>query len=172
MHVEGARTGDAVESEMVAAAVYSFVFLSILGGVFALSWNGLSFLAPDASALAGSWSATLLLIASVFISLSMTLFLRRLHVAGRKYSALERDVSRREARPPPKPKVAAPSRAELKAMRELGVKARSTPTDIRQQYRVLLCKYHPDTNGGDRSRERQLGQTVRAYRLLCRAGRA
>ena len=59
----------------------------------------------------------------------------------------------------------------MKAMRILGVNRRSSPVDIRQRYCMLLRKYHPDTNGGDRSREDRLGLTVRAYRLLARAGR-
>jgi hypothetical protein len=157
---------------MVAAAVYSSMFVFLLGGVFALSWNGLSFLAIDSATLAGSSTLLLLLIASALIAMSITLFLRRLDVAGRKYSALERDVLRRQARRQPKPKVKPPNASELKALKGLGVNARSTPADIRQRYVTLIRKYHPDTNNGDRSRERQLGQTVRAYRLLCRAGRA
>jgi hypothetical protein len=157
---------------MLSVAVYSFVFAFLFSGVFAFAWNSLSFLAVDTSALAGSWSVLLLLIASAFLSLSITLFLRRLDPAGRRYSTLEREVLRREARRPPKPKSRAPSAAELKAIRELGVNVRATPADIRGKYVVLIRKYHPDTNGGDRSRELKLGPTVRAYRLLCRSGRA
>jgi hypothetical protein len=157
---------------MLSAAVYSFVFVFLFGGVVAFAWNGLSFLAVDTSALAESWNGLLLLIASAFLSLSITLFLRRLDPAGKRYGALERDLLRRQARQPPRPKAIPPSPLEMMAIRELGLRARATPVDIREQYRVLIRKYHPDANGGDRSRERQLGQIVRAYRLLCRTGRA
>ena len=157
---------------MVAAAVYSFVFVFFFGGVFAFAWNGLSFLAVDTSALAGSWNGALLLAASAFISLSITLFLRRLDLAGKRYSALESDLMRRQARRSHEPKPDPPTPFEMMAIKQLGLKARATPTDIREQYHVLIRKYHPDANGGDRSRERQLGQIVKAYRLLCRAGRA
>jgi hypothetical protein len=114
----------------------------------------------------------LLLIASAFLSLSVTLFLRRLDPASRRYSALEREVLQRQATRQPKPKIKPASAAELRAIRELGLNARASPADIRGKYVLLIRKYHPDTNGGDRSREVKLGQTVRAYRQLCRAGRA
>jgi len=157
---------------MLSATVYSIVFVFFFGGVLAFAWNGLSFLAVDTSALSASWIGLLLLIASAFLSLSITLFLRRLDPASRRYSALEREVLQRQARRSPKPKIKPPSAAELKAIRELGLNARAAPADIRGKYVVLIRKYHPDTNGGDRSREVKLGQTVRAYRQLCRSGRA
>ena len=157
---------------MVATAIYSLVFVSLLGGTLAVAWQGLPLLSIDPATLAGSSNGLVLLFAAACLSLSLTLFLRQIELSGKRYSVLEKEVFRHEAKGSPDERRSIPSASEMKAMRTLGVNGRATPVDIRQRYRVLLRKYHPDTNGGDRSREGMLGKTVRAYRLLRRAGRA
>jgi DnaJ-like protein len=156
---------------MVAAAIYSVVFVSLLGSVLAFAWQGLPLLSIDPASLAGSWNGLVLLLASACLALSITLFLRQFELVKPRYSALEKEVRKREAKGSPTRQGGVLSVSELKAMRVLGVNRRSSSADIRQRYVVLLRKYHPDTNGGDRSGEDKLGKTVRAYRLLCRAGR-
>ena len=37
---------------------------------------------------------------------------------------------------------------------------------LRQRYSMLVRRYHPDKNGGDRSHERKLGEVIDAYQLL------
>ena len=37
---------------------------------------------------------------------------------------------------------------------------------VRKRYSVLVRRYHPDRNGGDRSLERQLGEVIGAWQVL------
>ena len=78
-----------------------------------------------------------------------------------------------EARFGPDPNIARRTRAgtllgdkDLKALKTLGLGAQASPADIRRSYRTLLRRFHPDTNGGDRSAEAKLQDVVQAYTHL------
>ena len=57
-------------------------------------------------------------------------------------------------------------RLEIKALADLELKADATPEDVRAKYKVLVKKYHPDANGGDRSSEERFRQIIQAYKQL------
>lgn len=61
--------------------------------------------------------------------------------------------------------------AERKALKLLGLEAGADKTAIRRAYSAKLRAYHPDRNGGDRSKEKQLQAVVEAYQLLKKSGR-
>ena len=48
----------------------------------------------------------------------------------------------------------------------LGVPRKATPKEIRQAYRKLARKYHPDLNPGDKSAEEKFKQIQEAYDVL------
>lgn len=56
--------------------------------------------------------------------------------------------------------------ADLKALKTLGLTPAATRTDLSRAYKALVRRYHPDSNGGDRSTERQLQDAVQAYTHL------
>lgn len=58
---------------------------------------------------------------------------------------------------------------ERRALEALGLDGKVDRRGLRQRYTVLLRKYHPDHNGGDRSHEARLQIVVEAYQLLRRA---
>ena len=58
------------------------------------------------------------------------------------------------------------NRAEQRALSVLGLGEDSDRHQLRQRYSMLVRRYHPDKNGGDRSHEAQLGQVIEAYQLL------
>ncbi len=58
------------------------------------------------------------------------------------------------------------SAAERAALRELELDESATAQDIKWRYKALLKRYHPDTNGGDRSGERRLQRIIGAYQRL------
>ena len=62
------------------------------------------------------------------------------------------------------------SRAEQRALQALGLGEEADRTAVRQRYSLLVRRYHPDKNGGDRSHERQLGEVIEAYQLLRKSG--
>lgn len=55
---------------------------------------------------------------------------------------------------------------ERNALRTLELGDDVDRTQLRQRYSLLVCRYHPDRNGGDRSHERKLGAVIEAYTLL------
>lgn len=59
---------------------------------------------------------------------------------------------------------------EAKAFDTLGLTASATASDIKRQYKVLVKKHHPDTNGGDRGSEEIFRAVVQAYQLLKQSG--
>ncbi|TPW32120.1 J domain-containing protein [Martelella alba] len=59
---------------------------------------------------------------------------------------------------------------EAKAFDTLGLTASATASDIKKQYKVLVKKHHPDTNGGDRGSEERFRAVIQAYQLLKQAG--
>lgn len=52
------------------------------------------------------------------------------------------------------------------ALQTLGLENDATPDMIRTRYAELVKRYHPDSNGGDRSAESLLGKVVKAYQSL------
>jgi hypothetical protein len=61
------------------------------------------------------------------------------------------------------------SKAERRALAVLGLGNDADRYALRQRYSMLVRRYHPDRNGGDRSHERKLGQVIEAYQLLRKA---
>lgn len=62
------------------------------------------------------------------------------------------------------------SRLAAMALDVLGLKDDATAAMIRAKYAELVKRYHPDSNGGDRTFEALLGKVVRAYQTLKAAG--
>ena len=70
-----------------------------------------------------------------------------------------------EARQPEGPQRAL-GRLEQRALAELDLEASASGDAIRARYLELVKRFHPDTNGGDRSSEHKLGRVLRAYKTL------
>jgi hypothetical protein len=62
------------------------------------------------------------------------------------------------------------SKLQLTALEILGLEGDATPEMIRSSYAELVKKYHPDSNGGDRTFEAQLVRVVKAWKALKQAG--
>jgi hypothetical protein len=58
------------------------------------------------------------------------------------------------------------ARGDAQALALLGLDRTATAVDIRQAYRALVRRYHPDSNGGDRSHEGKLQAVVGAFTHL------
>ena len=61
------------------------------------------------------------------------------------------------------------SKAERRALSVLGLGEDADRHQLRQNYSILVRRYHPDKNGGDRSHEARLGAVIEAYQLLRKA---
>lgn len=59
---------------------------------------------------------------------------------------------------------------EAKAMETLGLDAAATGTQVKQRYKELVKRHHPDANGGDRASEDRFRDVIQAYRILKQAG--
>lgn len=55
---------------------------------------------------------------------------------------------------------------DARALGVLGLGDAATATDVRRAYKALVRRYHPDSNGGDRSMEGKLQAVVNAYTHL------
>jgi hypothetical protein len=58
------------------------------------------------------------------------------------------------------------SEPERRALSVLGLGDDADRHSVRQRYSNLVRRYHPDKNGGDRSRETRLREVIEAYQLL------
>ena len=58
---------------------------------------------------------------------------------------------------------------ERRALSVLGLGEDTDLHAIRKRYSLLVRRYHPDRNGGDRSHERRLGEVIGAWQLLRKA---
>jgi curved DNA-binding protein CbpA len=58
---------------------------------------------------------------------------------------------------------------ERRALDVLGLPLDADRKALRSRYSVLVRKYHPDRNGGDRGYETRLQEVVEAYQLLRKA---
>ncbi len=57
-----------------------------------------------------------------------------------------------------------------RALSELDLDADAKPVDIRARYAEYVRRFHPDSNGGDRSSEQKLARVIRAGKTLKAAG--
>ncbi|MBM3607822.1 MAG: J domain-containing protein [Alphaproteobacteria bacterium] len=56
--------------------------------------------------------------------------------------------------------------AARKALAVLGLEESADAQTIRARYKDLVKRFHPDANGGDRSREEKLREIIQAYKQL------
>ncbi|SDN88207.1 DnaJ domain-containing protein [Methylobacterium phyllostachyos] len=78
------------------------------------------------------------------------------------------DTRRRARQPEPeKPRHSATVRRALDVM---GLEEGADTAAIKAQYKVLVKRFHPDANGGDRSFEERLRDIIRAHDVLRAAG--
>jgi len=63
------------------------------------------------------------------------------------------------------------SRIQVKALEALDLPESADGKAIRGRYAELVRRYHPDSNGGDRSTEQLLERTVKAYQVLKAGGK-
>lgn len=59
---------------------------------------------------------------------------------------------------------------DRQALETLGFKAQAKSDDIKQAYKNLVKKHHPDVNGGDASSEERLRAVIAAYSHLKKTG--
>lgn len=58
------------------------------------------------------------------------------------------------------------STEHLKALSTLGLNESASRDDIKNSYKALLKRYHPDANGGDRKGEKKMQAVIAAYHQL------
>ncbi len=56
--------------------------------------------------------------------------------------------------------------ADLRALKVLELDATASLPTVRRAYKALVRRFHPDSNGGDRTHERKLQDVVQAYNHL------
>ena len=59
---------------------------------------------------------------------------------------------------------------ERKSLRTLGLDATASAKDVKDRYKQLVKRHHPDANGGDRSLEDKLRDIIQAYNYLKSVG--
>jgi hypothetical protein len=77
-----------------------------------------------------------------------------------------------EARREAAPRAAKLGRLETRAFETLGFDGRAAVEEVRARYTELVKRFHPDSNGGDRSTETRLQDVITAYKTLRKAGMA
>ncbi|GJD95288.1 J domain-containing protein [Methylobacterium iners] len=77
------------------------------------------------------------------------------------------ETARRAAPEPMRPRRSA---KVLRALDVLGLEDGADSAAIKAQYKVLVKRFHPDANGGDRSFEERLRDIIRAHDTLRAAG--
>lgn len=73
------------------------------------------------------------------------------------------------------PRHAAPrerTRLQTRALDEMDLPHDANPARVRERYAELVKRFHPDSNGGDRSMEHRLNVVIRAFKALKSAGLA
>jgi hypothetical protein len=60
--------------------------------------------------------------------------------------------------------------ADRKCLRILGLDETADAKAIREHFKMLVMRHHPDQNGGDRSSEDKLREVIQAYKYLKKAG--
>ena len=61
------------------------------------------------------------------------------------------------------------TKMQIKAFDTLALQYQAPSGDIRRRYAELVRRFHPDSNGGDRSAEQQLNEVVKAHTILKKA---
>lgn len=79
---------------------------------------------------------------------------------------------RKEGAKPAAPRRPRLSRLQILALEALSLEEDAAPQAIRARYAELVKRWHPDSNGGDRSTESLLQKAVAAYQTLKQAGLA
>ena len=69
--------------------------------------------------------------------------------------------------PPRPPRATTPEEEALAAM---NLDASATQAEVKARYKELVKRFHPDANGGDRSREGTLQEILKAYQTLKSTG--
>lgn len=64
------------------------------------------------------------------------------------------------------------TRLEARAFDEMDLPHQSTPEQVREKYAELVKRFHPDSNGGDRSTEHRLHVVIKAFKALKACGLA
>ena len=59
---------------------------------------------------------------------------------------------------------------ELKALHALGLDETATREKVKEQYKTLVKRLHPDANGGSRENEDKLREIIQAYNVLKKSG--
>ncbi|MET0545021.1 MAG: J domain-containing protein [Caulobacterales bacterium] len=85
------------------------------------------------------------------------------------YGILPRRPGARPARPEPERRL---NRVQMTALEELALDEEADSRAIRLRYAELIKRFHPDSNGGDRSAEEKLNRVIKAYQVLKTAGLA
>jgi hypothetical protein len=62
------------------------------------------------------------------------------------------------------------STGQKRALEIMDLEANATPQDVRKRFKLLVKKYHPDANGGERMYETQLQKTIQAHDYLKASG--
>ncbi len=62
------------------------------------------------------------------------------------------------------------TRLQIRALKELDLESDATPEQIRARYSEYIRRFHPDSNGGDRSSEHKLARVLRSGKALKAAG--
>jgi len=62
------------------------------------------------------------------------------------------------------------TRLQREALSRLGLEDDASLNDIKARYKELVKRFHPDTNGGDRSSEESLQRVIKAYQMLMASG--
>ncbi|MEE7494612.1 J domain-containing protein [Methylobacterium oryzae] len=78
--------------------------------------------------------------------------------------------ARRRARQPEEPRKPRHSATVRRALDVMGLEEGADSAAIKAQYKVLVKRFHPDANGGDRSFEERLRDIIRAHDVLRAAG--
>ncbi len=55
---------------------------------------------------------------------------------------------------------------QMESLTALNLTPEASLNEVKQRYKELVKRYHPDVNGGDRSAEERLAQVIRAYNVL------
>ncbi len=63
-------------------------------------------------------------------------------------------------------------RLERNALADLDLDATADKAKVKARYHEMLKRFHPDTNGGDRTAEAKLQNVIKAYKTLKKAGLA
>ncbi|MBU6320436.1 MAG: J domain-containing protein [Alphaproteobacteria bacterium] len=82
------------------------------------------------------------------------------------------DNSRAEGAEPAERTAKSRTRLQLRALEEMQLPPDATKEAVRERYGLLVKRYHPDSNGGDRSMEARLTVVIRAFKALKASGLA